>query len=536
MKNGGLARKARTATAGMAALAAFCTAVAFAQDQNRASEGFTAVQALQVVDCLLPGQVRVVGGRPYQTPRRPTRTTAADCGARGGEYLAYDRADYRSALNVWLPSAEQGDPEAQTFVGEIYERGLGAEPNYEAAAEWYRRAAEQGFSRAQFNLGTLYEQGLGVPADRLEALNWYRRAWGLPEDSLIFQSAAAAEQQELRTELEQQLEQRQRQIDALERQVESLERQLGERDDLAGEVESLRGLLAQLETQRDSDQRRLDALPTFRSAGGTPAASAASGFMAPKEESYRRRSFGRFYALIIGVQDYDLLDDLASPRHDVERAAQLLEEKYGFSVLTLFDPDQLTLMRAVNQLNETLTEDDNLLIYFAGHGSRLQSGARETGYWLPSNAEPAPDDTLWVPNEFISRHLGRLEAKRVLIVSDSCYAGLLGDDPGYVMVGDGRYTDEYVQWKMPKRSRLVLASGGDSPVLDSGGGDHSVFAAALLAELESNDDVLTAPELFLRIRSRVRESELAAEVGQEPQLKVIKDAGHEVGDFFFVPG
>src|SRR5690606_30659130 len=147
---------------GIAVVVALCAGLAQAQVADNAREGFTAVQELQVVDCLLPGQVRVVGGRPYQTPRRPARTTAADCGARGGEYLAYDRADYRSALNVWLPTAEQGDAEAQTMVGEIYERGLGAEPNYEAAAEWYRRAAEQGFSRAQFNLGTLYEQGLGV--------------------------------------------------------------------------------------------------------------------------------------------------------------------------------------------------------------------------------------------------------------------------------------------------------------------------------------------------------------------------------------
>src|SRR5690606_38057829 len=138
-----------------------------------------------------------------------------DCGARGGEYLAYDRADYRSALNVWMETAQGGDAEAQTIVGEIYERGLGGEPNYEAAIEWYRRAAEQGYSRAQFNLGTLYEQGLGVPENRLEALNWYRRAWGLPEDSVIFQSAAAEEQAELREELARQVEQRQQQIDAL---------------------------------------------------------------------------------------------------------------------------------------------------------------------------------------------------------------------------------------------------------------------------------------------------------------------------------
>ena len=533
MKDRGRPNCVRGGVAVLATVVAVLTASA--QETDSALEGFTAVQELQVVDCLLPGQVRVVGGRTYLTPRRPTRTTAADCGARGGEYLSYDRADYRSALNVWLPAAEQGDADAQTMVGEIYERGLGAEPNYEAAAEWYRRAAEQGYSRAQFNLGTLYEQGLGVPADRLEALNWYRRAWGLPEDSLIFQSAAAEEQEELRSQLERQAEQRQRQIDALARQVEALEEQLREREEAAEELESLRALLAQLESERANDQQRLSAMPTFRSAEEAEAVVEAA-FETPEQDRYRRRPFGRFYALIIGVQNYELLDDLESPLNDVERARRVLEDKYGFSVLTLADPDQLSVMRAVNQLNETLSDDDNLLIYFAGHGSRLQSGARETGYWLPANAEPAPDDTLWVPNDFVSRHLGRLQAKRVLVVSDSCYAGLLGDDPGYVMVGDGQYTDEYIEWKMPKRSRLVLASGGDSPVLDSGAQGHSVFAKAFLEELESNEQVLTAPELFLRIRERVRDAALAAGVGQEPQLKVIKDAGHEVGDFFFVPG
>src|SRR5690606_1855745 len=346
----------------------------------------------------------------------------------------------------------------------------------------------------------------------------------------------AEEQAELREELARQVEQRQQQIDALLRQVGALETELREREGAAGEIESLRALVAQLESERASGQRRLDAMPVYRSAGASTESRPEAAFDAREPVRYRRRSFGRFYALVIGVQDYDHLDPLASPANDAERVRSVLEDKYGFSVITLVDPDQIAVMRAVNQLNETVTDDDNLLIYFAGHGSRLSSGNRETGYWLPVNAEPPPDDTLWVPNDFVTRHLGRIEAKRVLVVSDSCYAGLLGDDPGYVMVGDGQYTDEYIEWKMPKRSRLVLASGGDSPVLDGGGDGHSVFARAFIEELESNASVMTAPELFLRVRERFESSEAAAEIGQEPQLKVIKDAGHEVGDFFFVPG
>jgi uncharacterized caspase-like protein/regulator of replication initiation timing len=526
-------------------LAAMSVARAQAPSDNSgaALEGFSAVEALQIVDCLLPGQVRGLGRRAYLTPRRPARTTAADCAARGGEYLLYDRATARSALDVWLPAAQEGDAEARTLVGELYERGLGGEPNYVEAARWYRLAADQGFSRAQFNLGTLYENGLGVARDRLEAINWYRLASGLPQDSLIFRSAAAAEQAALRAELLEQIEQRESQIDALQRQIESLNERLGERtdesDEVRAEIEDLRALLMRLEAERQADRETLanvdensDAATVANAAG---ARSALGSFEEPEQVTYRRRDFGRYYALIIGVQDYDVLDDLTSPANDAARVASLLESRYGFSVLTLANPDQLGVMRAVNQLNEQLGENDNLLIYFSGHGSRLLSGARETGYWLPRNAEPSPDDTLWVPNEFVSRHLGRLQAQRVLIVADSCYSGLLGDEPGYIMVGDGRYSDEYIEWKMPKRSRLVLSSGMDSPVVDSEDGEHSIFARALLAELESNEQVLTAPELFLRIRARVRETSSDAERAQEPELKALKDAGHEVGDFFFIP-
>ena len=148
------------------------------------------IAGLHIVDCLLPGQLRKLGKSTYLSPRRPIKTTASDCNIRGGEYVAYDRADYKSALSVWMASAEAGNAEAQANVGEIFERGLGGTPNYAAAFIWYRKSAEQGNKRGQFNLGTLYEQGLGVEKDQLEALNWYRAAWGLPQDSVIFQSAA----------------------------------------------------------------------------------------------------------------------------------------------------------------------------------------------------------------------------------------------------------------------------------------------------------------------------------------------------------
>src|SRR5690349_10290718 len=134
---------------------------------------------LLTVDCLLPGQVRQLGtSMTYLTPRRPVRTSVVDCEVRGGEYVAYDRADYATALKVWQGAAEQGDKEAQTNLGEIYERGIGGTPDYEKAAAWYRKAADQGYARAQIDLGFLYEQGRGVPRDPAMALQLYRKAAG----------------------------------------------------------------------------------------------------------------------------------------------------------------------------------------------------------------------------------------------------------------------------------------------------------------------------------------------------------------------
>src|SRR5690606_16821753 len=116
---------------------------------------------LMIIDCLLPGQVKKLGSfTTYLTARRPIKTTATDCEIRGGEYVSFDRADYATALKIWLPQAQAGDAEAQTYVGEIYEKGLGLKPDYQAAAVWYAKAAEQNFSRAQINLGNLYEKGL----------------------------------------------------------------------------------------------------------------------------------------------------------------------------------------------------------------------------------------------------------------------------------------------------------------------------------------------------------------------------------------
>ena len=412
-------------------------------------------QDLEIVDCLLPPQVRQVGGRTFSTPRRPTRTTETECRVRGGEWVSYDRAKLETALGIWQAAAESGDAEAQTVVGEIYEKGLGTAPDYARAASWYRKAADQGHARAQFNLGTLYEQGLGVEKDALQALNLYRSAGGL-EGDVGYEEAYRRELEQQRAELEKAIEERDHQIDALEQQIEELERKLEAQGsasaELTGQIASLNALLAQLRREREGSQTRLTSLPPSRtrepSAGRTPDTSAA-----PADGATPRQlaglGLGRYYALVIGNQNYRRIEPLVTPINDARRAAQVLKDDYGFAVTVVDDADDVAMLRALNDLNGILKPEDNLLIYYAGHGTRLRSGDRETGYWLPVNADPPPTDTFWVATEQVTGHLARLPARRVLVVADSCYAGLLSDDPSFLMRQDAsRVSLDYVRIRL----------------------------------------------------------------------------------------
>jgi len=89
---------------------------------------------------------------------------------------AYENKDYKTARELWLPLAEQGETRAQFFIGFMHDMGFGVPANDKEALKWYQLAAEQGDARAQLFSGFLYDFGIGVPANDKKALKWYRLA------------------------------------------------------------------------------------------------------------------------------------------------------------------------------------------------------------------------------------------------------------------------------------------------------------------------------------------------------------------------
>ena len=103
-------------------------------------------------------------------------SSTANAGALSEGERAYARHDYVRAAPLLQIAAERGSPAAQTYLGYMYQNGLGVPQNYVAAAGWLQQAAVQGEPTAQFLLGLLFDKGFGVPQDWVEAEVWLNLA------------------------------------------------------------------------------------------------------------------------------------------------------------------------------------------------------------------------------------------------------------------------------------------------------------------------------------------------------------------------
>ena len=86
---------------------------------------------------------------------------------------AFERSDYQTAGDMFRKLAEQGQAEAQRFLGQMFDKGLGVPKNYSKAVDWYRKAAEQRDPAAQYYLGLKYANGHGVQENSRQAYIWF---------------------------------------------------------------------------------------------------------------------------------------------------------------------------------------------------------------------------------------------------------------------------------------------------------------------------------------------------------------------------
>jgi uncharacterized protein len=97
--------------------------------------------------------------------------------AWAGDFIAarsaYIDRDYEEAAKLFFELAQEGDHRGQSFLGRMYNKGLGVQKNPNEAIKWHQAAAKKGngFSANQVALAHL--RGQGVKQDPVLAEMWF---------------------------------------------------------------------------------------------------------------------------------------------------------------------------------------------------------------------------------------------------------------------------------------------------------------------------------------------------------------------------
>jgi filamentous hemagglutinin family protein len=232
---------------------------------------------------------------------------------------------------------------------------------------------------------------------------------------------------------------------------------------------------------------------------------------------------GRKIAVVIGIDQYsdDRIPKLANAVNDARAIGASLEAKLGYQTVVLENPTRTTIFRTLNQLSGALSPNDSVVLYYAGHGELVEKTG--VGYWQPADADPTRPET-WISNTDIGRMLRQLPAQQVAMISDSCFSGSLVSDE---RIRGTESTDPAPL--LAHRATVVMSSGGNEPVFDSGKNGHSPFAWSLMQSLDRVSTWKPGSSIFEQVRFDV-----ARQLPQRPQYGASRVGGHEAGaDYVF---
>ncbi|NEZ55385.1 eIF2A-related protein [Adonisia turfae] len=276
-------------------------------------------------------------------------------------------------------------------------------------------------------------------------------------------------------------------------------------------------------------------------------------------------AFSRSLAVIIGINHYaNGISQLKTATHDARVLAQQLKYEHGYAVDLLVDKaaTKEAILHLLKELSKTITENDRLLFYFAGHGLAMDGDDGPAGYLIPQDARLGQHES-FLPMHDLHQSLTALSCRHSLIILDCCFSGAFRwsstrDVSTHPEIIYKERFDRFVQdpaWQVITSAAYdQLAHDVSQSNLEDHRGQghsshHSPFAEALFEALggaadcfpiASNsephgDGVITATELYLYLRDRVELQFDIEHQQQTPGLWPLRK--HDKGEYIFlVPG
>jgi len=231
----------------------------------------------------------------------------------------------------------------------------------------------------------------------------------------------------------------------------------------------------------------------------------------------------KYYALIIGINNYEdpsilPLDNAIS---DAEQLYEILTGEYIFNkenVKLIKDAKRGDIANILDEFAEIITPKDNLLIFYAGHGS--WDADANIGYWLPSDANRNKKAN-WFRNSALVDYLKEINSKHTLLITDACFGGSIFNKSRTIFPEAEKAIQKL--YELPSRKAMTSGTLEEVP-------DRSSFIRFLCERLKDNTEkYLSSEQLFSSIRLAVINNSDAV-----PQYEEIKNVGDQGGEFIFI--
>jgi hypothetical protein len=252
-----------------------------------------------------------------------------------------------------------------------------------------------------------------------------------------------------------------------------------------------------------------------------------------------QKGFGKSYALVVGVGDYDNYTKLSAPAADAEQVRNFLRDEALFDRVITLTNEKATRARIESLMDRILPQlvqsNDRLLFYFSGHGMTRDLGALKRGYLILKTSQRGGwDEMIDMPRiRDWAQNFGK--ARHVLFLLDACFSGLaaterkVGFDP----------RNQTIQRLMQPASHIVTAGieGEESFIFN----EKSLFTAAFLAAARGSlsmpsDGVISLSEMMVQINRALdaKRAELNEKFRMTPRSYYSR-IENNAGEFFFLP-
>ncbi len=144
------------------------------------AQGYTSATTERDTLAALMTPDQIAEGQRLSSEFKPHTESAAEAAAQAALDAAEDAKKMAQAnleqFDAQKKLADNGNADAQSYLGYCYDTGKGVTVDYLEGAKWYRKAADQNQINAQFNLGNCYHFGWGVATNDVEAVKWFNLA------------------------------------------------------------------------------------------------------------------------------------------------------------------------------------------------------------------------------------------------------------------------------------------------------------------------------------------------------------------------